>query len=279
MKKRTLVAASAILLLSGCSGLSPLIDKMPFSSNQGNHSLEESSQGKEDVKEQGEKTTVIEEQPNIPTLQSHYFNEIKEVNGLNVIQNPLNVLALVNKEYALPNDYIPEDLVRPSVPYSFGDLDIEKSYLRKEAAEHLEKLFEQAKIEGIDLFAVSGYRSYERQVGLFAAKENEVGREEAAQVVAIPGFSEHQSGLAMDISSPSVGYQLIEEYGETIEGKWLEENAHKFGFILRYPKGKESITGYQYEPWHYRYVGIEAAAIIHEKNLTLEEYFNLVEKI
>ncbi|WP_077213656.1 M15 family metallopeptidase [Bacillus dakarensis] len=279
MKKRTLVAASAILLLSGCSGLSPLIDKMPFSSNQGNHSSEESSPSKDEAKENEEKTDIIEEQPNVPTLQSHYFNEIKEVNGLNVIQNPLNVLALVNKEFALPNDYIPEDLERPNVPFSFGDLDIEKSYLRKEAAEHLEILFEQAKNEGIDLFAVSGYRSYERQEGLFAAKENQVGREEAAQVVAIPGFSEHQSGLAMDISSPSVGYQLIEEYGETIEGQWLAENAHKFGFILRYPKGKESITGYQYEPWHYRYVGIEAATVIHEKNLTLEEYFNLVEKI
>ena len=98
-------------------------------------------------------------------------------------------------------------------------------------------------------------------------------------VVANPGFSEHQTGLAMDISSLSANRDLTEEFGETIEGKWLKENAHLFGFILRYPKGKESITGYQYEPWHFRYVGEKVAPIIFSKNLTLEEYFKKVEKI
>lgn len=213
------------------------------------------------------------------SLESQYFNEIKEVGGKYIIQNPLNILALVNKQYSLPDDYVPEDLVRPNVPFSFGNQDIEKSYMRKEAAQYLEKMFNDAKAAGIELFAVSGYRSYDRQETIFTNKASSSGIEAAAKVVAEPGFSEHQTGLAMDISARSVQFQLTEKFGETAEGKWLAENAHKYGFILRYPKGKEEITSYQYEPWHFRYVGIEAAAVIYEKELTLEEFFNLVEKI
>ena len=82
----------------------------------------------------------------------------------------------------------------------------------------------------------------------------------------------------MDISSKAEGMLLTESFGDAKEGKWLAENAHRFGFILRYPKGKEEITGYQYEPWHFRYIGIEAATIIYEKQLTLDEYFNIVQK-
>lgn len=213
------------------------------------------------------------------TLEAEYFNEILEVDGKNVIQNPLNILALVNKQFSLPGDYQPVDLVRPNVSFSFGNQDVEKSYLRKEAAEKLEEMFNAAKLENIHLFAVSGYRSYNRQVEVFANAVARQGEEEAMKVVAVPGYSEHQTGLAMDISAPSVGYDLVEEFGQTAEGKWLRENAHRFGFILRYPKGKEHITGYSYEPWHFRYVGEKVAKIIYENDLTLEEYFDLVQKI
>jgi D-alanyl-D-alanine carboxypeptidase len=97
--------------------------------------------------------------------------------------------------------------------------------------------------------------------------------------VAIPGSSEHQSGLAMDIASKSTDLNLTEGFAETIEGKWLAENAHRFGFILRYPKGKEAITNYEYEPWHFRYVGEKAATVIYQHDWTLEEYFKEVKKI
>lgn len=212
-------------------------------------------------------------------LEAAYFNDIVQVDGRNVIQNPTNIMVLVNKGFALPDGYKADDLVRPNVTYSFGDQDIEKSYLRKEAADALEKMFVEAKDSGVHLFAVSGYRSYERQKTIFDTKVNQVGQEEASQVVAIPGNSEHQTGLSMDISSESANFELTEKFGETADGKWLMENAHRFGFILRYPKGKESITGYEYEPWHYRYVGVKAATEIYKNKLTLEEYFNIVEKV
>lgn len=269
---RAIYAISLLILLSGCG----LMDKVPFfhqGENRGGEAIKEGPQ------EERNEEKPEDEAPRKPTLESRFFNEVKEVDGKSIIQNPLNILALVNKQYALPGEYSPEDLTRPNVAFSFGDLDIEKSWLRKEAAKHLELLFNAAEKQNIELFAVSGYRSYNRQVAVFDAKANQVGATAAATVVAVPGFSEHQTGLAMDISSRSVNFELIEPFGETVEGKWLAENAHKFGFILRYPKGKESITGYQYEPWHFRYVGVYAATEIYERQITLEEYFNIVEKI
>ena len=220
-------------------------------------------------------------QPSAPklTLEAVFFNEIAQVDGEKIIQNPENKLTLVNKVFALPEDYIPGDLVRPNVEFSFGNQDIEKSYMRQEAASALEKMFADAKSQDIHLFAVSGYRSYQRQDDNFHNKVNKIGEEAAAKIVAYPGNSEHQTGLAMDISSQSANFKLTEQFGGTPEGKWLMENAHRFGYILRYPKGLETITGYNYEPWHYRYVGLKAAAEIYKNQLTLEEYFNIVEKI
>lgn len=201
------------------------------------------------------------------------------MDGKNVIQNTTNTMALVNNQYFLPESYVPEDLVRPNVAFTFGDEEAEKSLMRQEAADALTKMFTEAKNAGIELFAVSGYRSYNRQEILFEAETNRVGRDKAMQVVAIPGSSEHQSGLAMDITSRSINFNLDESYANTKEGKWLAENAHRFGFILRYPKGKEAITNYIYEPWHFRYVGVKAANVIYEHNWTLEEYFNEVKKM
>ena len=217
--------------------------------------------------------------PNELTLETGFFNDIEEVAGKNVIQNPTNVLALVNKQYSLPEGYTPKDLRRPNIPFSFGNQSVDKSFLRKDAAHYLEKMFAEASNRGIELLGVSGFRSYQRQIELYDAEVERVGEEQAVQVVATPGSSEHQTGLAMDISSHSANLSLSETFGETKEGKWLANNAYRFGFILRYPKGKETLTGYQYEPWHFRFVGEKAAAIIYEKKLTLEEYFNIVEKI
>ena len=145
--------------------------------------------------------------------------------------------------------------------------------MRKEAADALEEMFKEAEKDGIYLFAVSGFRSYERQQAIFQNEVNTKGEELAKEAVAVPGQSEHQTGLSMDISAESVGFNLVEEFENTVEGKWLSENAHKFGFILRYPKGKETITGYKFEPWHFRYVGKDIAKIIYENNWTLEEFF------
>lgn len=169
--------------------------------------------------------------------------------------------------------------MRPKVEFSFGNQDIEKSYMRKEAAKALEDMFNGAKKSGITLYAVSGYRSYNRQTEVYDAEVSRVGEEKAVQAVAYPGNSEHQTGLAMDISSESADFLLTEGFGETKEGKWLKENAHLYGFILRYPKGKEKITQYKFEPWHFRYVGKKSAKDIYENDWTLEEYFKVVRKI
>lgn len=193
--------------------------------------------------------------------------------GKKVVNNPLDILVLVNKERSLPANFVPDDLVKPNIPFSFAG-ESEKKYLRKEAALALEKLFTKAEVDKVNIKGVSGYRSYNTQATIFAANVKRRGEEQANTFSARPGESEHQTGLAIDISSPSVGYKLVESLGEKPEGKWLGENASNFGFIIRYLKDKTEITGYIYEPWHLRYVGVEAAQEISSRNITLEEYLS-----
>jgi len=271
--KKIIITLTAAALLSGCSVKIPFINEKPEEKAEHNPHLAERN---EQTKEHYGSNQSNEE---LFALEAAHFNSIKEVNGVKEIVNAENVLALVNKEFALPGTYTPEDLVKPNVQFSFGEQDIEKSYLRKEAAEALEKMFAAAENSNIYLFAVSGYRSYNRQVAILNNEIERVGKDQAMQAVAIPGKSEHQTGLAMDISSESVQYLLTDNFGETEEGKWLKENAHHFGFILRYPKDKEDITGYQFEPWHFRYVGEKNAQIMYKNNWTLEEFFKEVRKI
>ncbi len=192
--------------------------------------------------------------------------------NLPVVTNPESKAVVVNKQRALPADYVPNDLVVPNVPFSF-DGESEKKYLRKEAAKALELLFAQAEADGIELFGVSGYRSYNTQSAIFNYNVQTQGEEEARRFSAFPGQSEHQTGLSIDVSSRSANLSLEQIFGETEEGKWLAEHAADFGFIIRYPEGKEHITGYAYEPWHIRYVGKSMAEDIMQREITLEEYF------
>jgi len=180
-------------------------------------------------------------------------------------------ILLVNKKNPLDKNYVPDDLVVPDVKFSFSG-DDPKKQMQRVAAEALEKLFAAAEEDGIELRAVSGYRSYARQKSIFEYNAGLKGEEEANRTSARPGESEHQTGLAMDVSAKSVNYALEEIFGETVEGIWLAEHAPEFGFIIRYPQEKEDITGYKYEPWHLRYVGVEVAKYITEHGLTLEEY-------
>lgn len=178
---------------------------------------------------------------------------------------------LVNKQHPIPPEYVPADLTVPDIPFSFTE-DLPKKRMRKEAAEALEELIRAAKAAQVELVGVSAYRSYARQAQIFANNADQRGVEVANQVSARPGESEHQTGLAIDLSCAAVNYQLIEEFAETKEGKWLAANAAHYGFIIRYPKGKEASTGYQFEPWHLRYVGRELATRLQQQGITLEEY-------
>jgi D-alanyl-D-alanine carboxypeptidase len=193
-------------------------------------------------------------------------------NGLATVTNPADLVVVVNKQRALPADYVPSNLVEPKIPFSFKEKS-ERKLMRPEAAAALEQLFAQAAKDNIKLYGVSAYRSYATQKSVFSHNVKTQGEKEASQYSARPGTSEHQTGLAIDVSSPSANLALEETFGNTPEGKWLAKNAPAFGFIIRYPKGKEAITGYAYEPWHIRYVGVDAAKEISSKGITLEEYF------
>lgn len=189
-------------------------------------------------------------------------------------QNPVDTLILVNKHNRAPS--VPVALVKPDVPPTREGLE-ENIYMQPEAAAALEELFDGAKQEDVILYATSGFRSYSTQKAIFERKLEKMSEKAANASVAKPGYSEHQTGLAMDVEGhSSLGSGLVEDFGETPEGIWLAENCHRYGFIVRYPKGKTDITGYIYEPWHIRYVGKEAAAEIAALDVTFEEYILMV---
>ncbi len=176
-----------------------------------------------------------------------------------------NTLILVNKYYALDKDYEPDNMVKIEAKYGV------QQYLQKEAYDAFKKMADDAKKEGLTLYITSPYRSYQTQNKLYNNYSAKDGKELADTYSARPGYSEHQTGLAADIvSGPG---KSLASFENTKEFKWIKSHAHLYGFILRYPKGKEKLTGYQYEPWHYRYLGVDTASKIYSSGLTYEEYY------
>ena len=188
----------------------------------------------------------------------HFYENIK------LIDNPYDYLVLVNKNNKLDSLFIPNDL--EDINLKFANKD---KKLRGDARIAFEKLSNDAYKKGLKIIVVSAFRAYSYQKNLYNKYVIENGLEYADRCSARAGHSEHQTGLAIDIMGSNNDYNIFDK---SKEFNWMTNNAHKYGFILRYPKGKEHITGFKYEPWHYRYVGIEAASIIHEKKITLEEY-------
>lgn len=177
-----------------------------------------------------------------------------------------NELMLVNKYNYLTKEYNPDDLQVFSNKHAYG----ENQSLRKIAYDAYISMFNAAKNDGYTLIINSSYRSYDEQTEVYDNYSSWYGEEEALKVAAKPGYSEHQTGLAVDIQSYC---SQEKEFEECEEFTWLSKNAYKYGFILRYPDGLEQITGYNYESWHYRYVGKEAAKYIHDNNITFDEYY------
>lgn len=170
----------------------------------------------------------------------------------------INDILLANKQHPLPSTYAPGE--------------------SPEARTAFEAMKKEAAAAGIDLAAFSTYRDFGRQKVLYDGYVAKDGQEAADRYSARPGFSEHQTGLAFDIGE--VGQEVhwaASSFGDTPGGKWLAENAHRFGFILRYPEGKEQLTGYMHESWHFRFVGTEVAKIIFEQKMTLEEYLGVIQ--
>ena len=179
-------------------------------------------------------------------------------------ENQNTNLILVNKYNYLTEDYIPENLEPIDIAYARSGMQ-----LVREAKDAFETLSEDAKKEGMNIIAMSSYRSYNYQVNLYNNYVATDGKEAADTYSARAGYSEHQTGLAVDVYNKILPYTSFEE---TKEFNWMQENAYKYGFILRFPKDKENITGYQYESWHYRYVGKEIAKYLFKNTMTLEEY-------
>ena len=187
-----------------------------------------------------------------------FYRNIKKV------KRPSKLNVLVNKNNKLDKDYIPKDLVKINSNYS-----IKEVYLRKKAVKYFEKMCVYLKKQGLTIKAASAYRAFDYQKKIYDEYLKEFGKDYTDKVSARAGHSEHQTGLAVDIEG---SFGTYDDFEKTKEFIWMRENAYKYGFILRYPNGKESITGYKYEPWHYRYIGKRRAKKIYKKGITLEEY-------
>ena len=193
-------------------------------------------------------------------------------NGANSIFTD-EILVHVNKDASLAANYIPNDLVNISSKVK----TIGVICLKEEVATFLKKMFSDASKEKIKLAVTSGFRPAEVQSVLYEALIQKKG-EKAKDRIAKPMHSEHQLGTAVDLSGKSIDYLSADDsFKGTAEEMWLEQNAYKYGFVLSYPKDKTLITGYDYEPWHYRFIGISLAKKIFEKNMSVEEYFGSID--
>lgn len=197
------------------------------------------------------------------------FIQLTNIKAKNIekAKNIDKTYILVNKKYKLEKDYIPKNLENIDNKYALNNMKLVKI-----AKEKFEQMAADAKKENLNIVAMSTYRSYEYQETLYNNYAKQDGKEKADTYSAHPGHSEHQTGLSVDVfnlKEPFTNFENTEEF------KWMQKHAHEYGFILRFPKGKENITGYTYEAWHYRYVGIKHAKYIKENNITLEEYYKI----
>ena len=187
----------------------------------------------------------------------------------------LDITVLVNKEHILDKDYVPLEMYvvdeNENNFHQFKDASL-KPMLRSDIKEYVDKLINDAQGLGLPIIVDSGYRSYNYQQVVLDALINEKG-DEAFKLVALPGASEHQTGLAIDFAYYENGIYNDDVKENDKEAIWLKNNAWKYGFILRYPKGKENVTGYNFEPWHFRFVGLKLAKYLFKNDLTLEEYY------
>ena len=191
-------------------------------------------------------------------LDNSFYTNTKISNNLN------NINILINKYIQVPLNYKPDNLVLME-KYSKSDI-----YLVDEAYQNFISLVENAKNHGFNIRAISAYRDVDYQTTLYSNYSKYDSKETVDTYSARPGFSEHHTGLCIDVDNIKTSYEYFEY---TDEFEWMINNSYKYGFILRYPKNKENITGYKYESWHYRYIGKKAAKYIHKHNITYDEYF------
>lgn len=263
MNKKFII--SIALLLSACTLLSACLSEDEADTTApvetiteaqiGNNGYDDSPTGRVENVTEAEATTAEEstqaqeeETTLIGTLIGYSSKgyPITEKDGITYVDG----ILVANKTYPLPEDYNPGELLT-------------------ECSEAFEKMKSDAAKEDLVLWNASGFRSYELQESLYTRYSDRDGKEAADRYSARPGHSEHQTGLAIDLNT------ITSAFANTAEGKWVSENCHKYGFILRYPQDKEAVTGYMYEAWHIRYVGVDTATKIYESGLCFEEYFGI----
>jgi D-alanyl-D-alanine carboxypeptidase len=205
----------------------------------------------------------------MPRQKSDGFNKRQHS-----VNDPSSIWAVVNKGRMLPGTYIPSDLTVPDVTLRLPESDPEMQ-LRAEPAAALQSMFAESSRQNIHLMLSSAYRPYKEQVGLYKGYVAAQGQQNADSSSARPGYSEHQLGLAADIEPANRECEVKNCFADTPAGKWAAANAYKYGFIIRYQKDRVNLTGYEYEPWHMRYVGKPLAEQIQQNNQTLEQFFGL----
>jgi len=194
-------------------------------------------------------------------LDDEFYNNTEKAN------DTLGKFVILNKHYYSDNNYKGKDLVDVSNKYHIWGYNFQ---LSKECYEAFLKMYEDAKNAGFAFKINSAYRSYETQIKIYQGWVNQDGQKLADTYSARAGHSEHQTGYAFDVRDYPY---TTDDYGKTASFTWVSKNAYKYGFIIRFPENKEYITGYQYEPWHYRYCGLECAKYIHDNDITFEEYY------
>ena len=219
----------------------------------------------EEVEEAVEEIERVEEKPS-PSTQPSSTQPAREILQ---IKDGNYLLALVTKQTSL-GKYEPADLV--TIPEEMRLYDY-KYQLREEAYLHLREMWEAAKAAGSEFYVNSAYRSYATQKRIFNDYAAKNGEKKANEFSARPGQSEHQLGTTVDLGIP--GYALSAQFGSTSPGQWLKDNAYKYGFVMSYPEGSKEITGYIYEPWHFRYIGVENAKKWKESGLVLCQFLEL----
>lgn len=212
---------------------------------------------------------VVETPTDTPTSAPTETATAEPTSSLADLYDP-DLHQLASKEYALPDGYVPPNLQPIPGNWLMGG---QSGSLRADILEALEPMMNDAwEDDGVDLRIRSAYRSYDEQITTFQYWVDTVGEEQARRESAVPGHSEHQLGTTMDFADPYNGWELLESFADSPSGIWLAEHAWEYGFALSYPEGMEATTGYIYEPWHHRYIGIEAAAAWRDSGLTLIEF-------
>ena len=283
---RTLAIVAAIAVLTGCAGPSPepssqsttassSVASSPSPSGAGrDEGTAAPEPGETSVPETDEPQAPVEpeetEQPGEPEEPDQQADQP----GAEGHDDPASIDVVVNKTRPLePADYYPADLRSPNVTTGPGGAGAQ---LRAAAAGAAEEMFAAAAAEGVGMTIVSGFRSYDTQVSTYQHWVNVNGKAGADEVSARPGYSEHQTGLALDIGDSSGACNLSACFADTAAGSWAAQNAHRFGFVVRYQSGQQDITGYSPEPWHLRFIGkADAADMYNSGAKALETYYGL----